>query len=87
MAHVARGKGNFGDVPLGLPARCNSTCEIGVVRDNQDARLIQSGPIPSAAYDLSFSASSMNESSRFVLIPRFTAASVFFARFACSTRP
>src|SRR5271156_4148185 len=29
----------------------------------------------------------MNDSSRFVLIPKFTAASVFFSRLATSTRP
>src|SRR5271156_2947519 len=35
----------------------------------------------------SFSASSMKERRRLVLMPRFTAASVFLARLACSTRP
>jgi len=46
MAHVARGHGDFRDVPLRLPTPCNSAGEIGVVGNDKDTWLTQRGANP-----------------------------------------
>lgn len=86
--NVAAQQRDLGNVVFGLPARDDDTSEFGVVRNNQHARALRLRfRAGTAGHGWSVSASSTKESSRLVLIPRFTAASVFLMRFACSTRP
>src|SRR5271155_3534817 len=88
VPHVACDNRDLGNVALRLPACHHVAREFGIVRHNQDAGVVQERPpLVSAPQGWSFSPSSVTESSRFVLIPRLTAASTFFARLACSTRP
>src|SRR5579885_71809 len=79
-------------LPLRLPACGEQSREFSVIGEDQQARVSQRYKAPGfrvqrrncSAY--SFSASSSADSKRFVLMPRFTAASVSFACFAASTR-
>src|ERR1700675_264716 len=88
VPHAACDHRDLGNVALRLPACHHAARKFGVVRHDQDAGVVQERPpLVSAPQGWSFSPSSITESSRFVLIPRLTAASTFFARLACSTRP
>src|SRR6185437_16034527 len=54
MAYVARSEGDVRNLPLRLPACCNSPGEIGIVRNNQDTRLAQRGAYPFCRLRLEF---------------------------------
>src|SRR5262249_33762737 len=81
-------------LPLGLPTCGQKPRELGLVCENQHVEVWQEGSAPKFVSGLiealqfrySFSASSSADSKRFVLIPKFTAASVSLACLATSTR-